>query len=278
MVDVAGEFCIDRYEVTVADYKRCSSAGKCRRPSKTVSWPNLKPDSEKLYSALCNGDDDAMARHPVNCVDWTAANRYCEAQGGRLPTEAEWEFATRGPDGRRYPWGDDKPTANDLNACGSECAAWAKAHGTTAKTLYNDDDGYATTSPVGSFPAGASRFGPEDVVGNVWEWVADWYGPYGSADVENPTGPAKGAKRVVRGGAFNGSFDSWVRPAYRFSAPVGQRSHAIGFRCARSTSQVVRGLLGFHRAASRGAAGGAPEHGRGAQRPVRDGVAGARAG
>lgn len=227
-------FCIDRYEVTVADYKRCSDTGKCRRPSKTVAWPGIQAEQEKRYSPLCNGNDLRFAKHPINCIDWRAAQRYCEAQGARLPTEAEWEFATRGPDGRRYPWGDDRPTASDLNACGAECVAWAKQHGTKAATLYDDDDGYPITSPVGSFPAGASRFGPEDVVGNVWEWVADWYGPYRADDVIDPTGPAKGEMRVVRGGAFNGSFESWVRPAFRFRAPLDQRSHAIGFRCARS--------------------------------------------
>lgn len=227
-------YCIDRFEVTVADYKRCSDAGKCRRPAKTVDWPGIKPDQAERYSPLCHGSDGSKARHPINCVDWKMAARYCESVGGRLPTEAEWEFATRGPDGRRYPWGDDKPTSSDLNACGAECAAWSKAQGLTVKTLYPDDDGYVNTAPVGSFPAGASRFGPEDVVGNVWEWVSDRYAPYTAADVVNPIGPPKGDKRVLRGGAFNGGVETWLRPAFRFSAPERQRSHAIGFRCARS--------------------------------------------
>jgi formylglycine-generating enzyme required for sulfatase activity len=102
------------------------------------------------------------------------------------------------------------------------------------KALFDGDDGYPTTAPVGSYPAGASRFGPVDVVGNVWEWVADRYGPYTEDDVTDPVGPAQGGRRVMRGGAFNGSMDAWLRPAYRYSAPESQRSHAIGFRCARS--------------------------------------------
>jgi formylglycine-generating enzyme required for sulfatase activity len=227
-------FCIDKYEVTVDDYASCSSAGKCKRASRTVDWPGITDDKRKLYSQVCTAGKRDRGKHPINCVNWKAAARYCEAQGARLPTEAEWEFATRGPDGRRFPWGDDPPTAADLNACGGECAAWAKANGGKAKTLYEAEDGYANTAPVGSFPAGASRFGPHDVVGNVWEWVNDRYGPYAGADLVDPRGPAKGKKRVVRGGAFNGGFESWLRPAFRFSAPESQRSHAIGFRCARS--------------------------------------------
>lgn len=227
-------YCMDRHEVTVDDYKRCSDTGKCRRPPTTVDWPGIKPEQEKLYSPLCTGGDPSRGKHPINCVSWTLAARYCEVSGKRLPTEAEWEFATRGPDGRRFPWGDEKPTAGDLNACGAECAKWSVDNGATAKTLYEDDDGWATTAPVGSFPAGASRFGPEDVVGNVWEWVADWYGPYAAVDAAAPRGPPTGDKRVVRGGAFNGSVESWLRPAFRFAAPPAQRSHAIGFRCARS--------------------------------------------
>jgi formylglycine-generating enzyme required for sulfatase activity len=87
---------------------------------------------------------------------------------------------------------------------------------------------------VGSFPKGRSRFGPFDVVGNVWEWVADYYGPYGPDELKNPTGPAKGEKRVIRGGAWNGGYATWLRPSFRYANDPKVKSPAIGFRCAKS--------------------------------------------
>jgi formylglycine-generating enzyme required for sulfatase activity len=100
--------------------------------------------------------------------------------------------------------------------------------------LYQADDGFATTAPVGKFPAGRSRFGPYDVVGNVWEWVADWDGAYQPVDQKNPTGPDAGTKRVIRGGAWNGSFPEWLHPAFRYANDPNARSHGIGFRCAKT--------------------------------------------
>jgi formylglycine-generating enzyme required for sulfatase activity len=161
------------------------------------------------------------------------ADTYCKANDGRLPTEAEWEFATRGPDGRVYPWGDDPPTAAHLNACDAQCVAWGKAHKVEMTQLGTGDDGFATTAPVGSFPAGRSRFGPYDVVGNVWEWVADWYGDYTPDAVKNPLGPATGERKVIRGGAFNGGFEAWLHPSFRYAQVPNAQSHGIGFRCVK---------------------------------------------
>ncbi|HEY0463131.1 MAG TPA: SUMF1/EgtB/PvdO family nonheme iron enzyme, partial [Polyangiaceae bacterium] len=140
--------------------------------------------------------------------------------------------ATRGPDGRIYPWGDEPPSAQHLNACGSECSAWGKQQHTELTALYPEDDGYVATAPVGSFAKGRSRFGPYDVVGNVWEWTSTWYGPYSLEKSRNPQGPERGERRVIRGGAFNGGYESWLHPSFRYGqVPVAQ-SHGIGFRCA----------------------------------------------
>jgi formylglycine-generating enzyme required for sulfatase activity/serine/threonine protein kinase len=226
-------FCMDLHEVTAKQYKECSNNGKCRRAGTEVDWPGITPQDRKIYSTLCTADDPNKQDHPINCVSWDMASTYCKAQDRRLPTEAEWEYATRGPDGRVYPWGDEDPTPQHLNACGSECVAWGKANGTELQSLYSGDDGYPTTAPVGKFPAGKSRFGPFDVVGNVWEWAADWSGPYKGLDSTNPTGPEKGDKRVIRGGAWNGSFASWLRPSFRYAQAPKALSHGIGFRCAR---------------------------------------------
>jgi formylglycine-generating enzyme required for sulfatase activity len=229
-------FCMDLYEVTAKQYLECSKVGKCRRATPDVEWPNITPADKKTYSALCTIADPEKGDHPVNCVTWEMASTYCKNNDRRLPTEAEWEYATRGPDGRVYPWGDEAPTAQHLNACGSECLAWAKQNKVSQQfpgALYQADDGFATTAPVGKFPAGRSRFGPYDVVGNVWEWVADWEAPYQAGDQKNPTGPDKGQKRVIRGGAWNGSFPEWLHPAFRYAQDPKSQSHGVGFRCAK---------------------------------------------
>lgn len=227
-------FCIDRTEVTVAMYKSCSDAGRCPRAGSTVDWPSISAREKKVYSALCNEGIAERGDHPINCVTWEMAKAYCGSIEGRLPTSAEWEFAVRGPDGRVYPWGDDPPDRLRLNACGTECTRWGAAHGETFDVMHREDDGYATTSPVGSFPLGRSRYGLDDVIGNVMEWVADWDGPYQRTEeaVHDPRGPENGSERVIRGGAWNASDRAWVRPSFRFHFPSETRSHAVGLRCA----------------------------------------------
>jgi formylglycine-generating enzyme required for sulfatase activity len=227
-------FCMDETEVMARAYKACSDQGHCRRAATDVEWPNITDKDRKVYGPLCTADDGDREDHPINCVTWHMASIFCKAQGKRLPTEAEWEYATRGPDGRVYPWGDQAPTPQHLNACGSECVAWGKQRGVELEPLFRGSDRYPTTAPVGSFPAGSSRFGPKDMVGNVWEWVDDWYGDYQAGDVENPRGPGSGQKRVTRGGAWNGSYASWLRPSFRYGMDPAARSHGIGFRCAKS--------------------------------------------
>lgn len=228
-------YCIDKTEVTRTAYLACSTRGACPRAGREPHWPNISDKDRKAWAPLCNESAEDRGDHPINCVTHRDATTYCKKQGKRLPTEAEWEFATRGPDGRIYPWGDDAPTAKHLNACDKDCAAWAEKSGVGVKVLFPDDsDGHGATAPVGSFSGGSSRFGPQDVVGNVWEWVADYEGPYQATASVNPKGPATGERRVIRGGGFDSGDTAWLRPSFRYGADPENRSPTIGFRCAKS--------------------------------------------
>jgi len=190
------EFWIDQTEVTNAKYQLCATSNHCTPP---------------MHSPRFN--DAKYADHPVKGVTWSQAEAYCFWAGRRLPTEAEWEKAARGADGRIYPWGGDIPQKN----------------------LLNFDRLSGDTTPVGSFLGGASPYGVLDMAGNVWEWVADWYDPdyYINSPAENPQGPAgSGNLRVIRGGAW-GAGRRAVRAANRFWA-YPNRNDLDGFRCALS--------------------------------------------
>ena len=204
-------FWIDQTEVTNAHYRRCVEAGACRAPT-TCSW------GEPTY------DDAAKADHPVLCVAWHDAHSYCQWAGGRLPTEAEWEYAARGTDSALYPWGDEFD-GTKLNSCDTNCP-----HEDQRVTAY--DDGYARTAPAGNYPAGASWCGALDLAGNVWEWVADWHGSYPLTRQTNPTGPERGSERLIRGGSwFDYNEYGFLRAANRHPFEPRATNDTIGFRC-----------------------------------------------
>ena len=200
-------FWIDRTEVTNGQYRRCVEAGACDEPG---CWDG----------SLLNDPDQ-----PVVCVDWYQAQAYCEWAWARLPMEAEWEYAARGSEGRVFPWGDEFDGTR-LNYCDANCEQdWAD------ETV---DDGYAVTAPVRSYPGGASWCNALDMAGNVWEWVADWYGAYPSGRQVNPTGPSSGESRVLRGGSWDNDL-SLVRGAMRVWYHPGDTNSGRGFRCARGS-------------------------------------------
>jgi len=204
-------FWIDRTEVTNGHFRRCVEVGACRAPT-TCNW------GEPTYG------DASKTDHPVICVTWQEANDYCRWAGARLPTEAEWEYAARGPSTTTYPWGDDFDGTR-LNSCDVNCP-----HEDERSTDY--DDGYALTAPVGSYPSGASWCGALDMVGNVWEWVADWYGPYPLTRQTNPAGPESGSERLIRGGAwYHNDEYGFLRADNRHPFEPRDYNYLIGFRC-----------------------------------------------
>jgi formylglycine-generating enzyme required for sulfatase activity/tRNA A-37 threonylcarbamoyl transferase component Bud32 len=229
-------FCLDKTEVTTGAYLDCAKIGQCERAPTKVRLPGLTPKELKAYSSLCNAGHEDRMDHPINCVAWSMADAFCKARKARVPTEAEWEFAARGPSQRNFPWGDTPPGPKHLNACGTECAKWyAEALGVKNQaTMYDASDGFPGTAPVGSFEAGASAAGVLDLAGNVWEWTADWYAPYTADAVNDPQGPKEGKLRVIRGGDFQGAAPEWARPSYRYQTEPDNYNHGIGFRCAAS--------------------------------------------
>ena len=205
------DFWIDQTEVSNGQYQRCAEAGACAPPRET--GPNTRSTT---YS------DSAYDDYPVVNVNWHQANAYCAWAGGRLPSEAEWEYAARGPEGRRFPWGDEYDGTR-LNSCDVNCEYdWAE-------TAF--DDGYADTAPVGSYPGGASWCGALDLAGNVFELVADRFGAYVSERQVNPTGPATGTSHTSRGDAADGT-RSVSRSAARHGMATNRTYPYTGFRWA----------------------------------------------
>ena len=226
-------YCMDRTEVTVGAYQQCVMAGVCQPAPTTVNYSGYSAEDAAFFSQFCNGSRGDRQEHPVNCVDPTQSDAYCRWRGVRLPTEAEWEFAARGTDGRTYPWGSSAPDGSRLNVLDASGLAALRQAGRSFESEFSFDDGHGLTAPVGSYPAGASPYGVLDLAGNVFEWTSDWFGPYPAGDVIDPPGASSGENRVSRGGGWDVSLAAWVRAAYRNGGGPEWRYHDLGFRCAR---------------------------------------------
>ena len=227
-----GAYWIDRTEVTnlmfiqftnetgfVTGTERggASEVNGITTPVSGANWRHPQgPDSS------LSGLDD----HPVVQINWYAANAYCRWAGGVLPTEAQWEKAARDADGRLFPWGNDLPKDVFLNAADANLpVAWARS---------DMNDGYRYTAPVGSYPAGVSPYGAQDMAGNAWEWTRTLLKtyPYDSGDGrEIETEPPVTERIVMRGGGWYDDYGS-VRSTLRFGGKPDLASDATGFRCA----------------------------------------------
>jgi formylglycine-generating enzyme required for sulfatase activity len=206
---------IMRYEVTNKQYAQCVKNGTCQG-----GGLEYQDDAGNILNRL---NDAAYANHPVVSVSWFQAETYCKWIGARLPSEAEWEKAARGTDGRIYPWGNEF-NGNIVNFCDSNC------QNVSADKNYND--GYAETSPVGNYPDGVSPYGVYDMAGNVWEWVNDWYDVYPGGDPAESTDFGQ-KYRVWRGGSWKYGGDT-QRSANRYGGTSSTTDNETGFRCARS--------------------------------------------
>jgi formylglycine-generating enzyme required for sulfatase activity len=190
------EFCVDRTEVTLADYRECFEAGACVTPD-VGHWTG------------CNWDLPGREDHPISCIDHARAEAFCAWAGKRLPTEREWEYAARGPEGRLYPWGPESPRPNLAN--------W--------NNLVGD------TTPVGDYPGGATPdTGVFDLAGNVWEWTAsEWCDSYA------PDAACQPGNYIARGGSFGSTTINWVRSSWR--DPMSDGSNRFGVRCAAGAGE-----------------------------------------
>ena len=189
---------IDRYEVRNADYAKCVDAGVCRRSAQM---------SDPLF---------AGPNHPVVGISYFDAAKYCHWVGKKLPTEAQWERAARGEEGRRYPF--------------------SGAYNAEKANLRGASDGYEKTAPVDKFPKGCTPEGVCDLTGNASEWVRDWFSPtyYKNSPARDPLGPSNSTRlRVLRGGSWS-SNKYQARATARDSLDPAYSSSSVGFRCAKS--------------------------------------------
>jgi formylglycine-generating enzyme required for sulfatase activity len=193
-------FFMDKHQLTVGQYAKFLEATSHTAP------PEWNIMSRAMHQ-----------NRPIVNVDWADATAYCKWVDKRLPTEAEWEKAARGTDGRVYPWGNEPPT---------------RFHGNMKKEVWNNHMGL---TQVGSFEDGKSPYGIYDMAGNVWEWVSDWYDPdyYRTGPLRNPTGPPAGDYKVVRGGSW-GSGPEGLRAADRETHLPSFQGFGTGFRCAKT--------------------------------------------
>jgi len=237
------KFYLDRYEVTNRLFEKFVQAtglqttaerkGTARVYVKGKGWEPVNGASWRQPEGEATVFVSNRREHPVVAVSWEDANTYCRHYGRRLPTEAEWEYAARAGTSTRYWWGNGNPGSRRVANIADESA---KQFGTTIITGYND--GYARTAPVGFYDA--NSWGLHDMIGNVSEWTADWYGKdyYQKSPYRDPKGLSSGTHKMFRGGSWINQLRN-VRSAKREGYPPSTRGDLLGFRCAQDSETSV---------------------------------------
>jgi len=209
------DFYIDKYEVTNAQFAQFIEATGYVTRAEEEGAEEREDGISWRYPEGRQVDMSGRREHPVVYVSWYDARAYCAWRGKRLPSEAEWEKSARGMDGRLFPWG--------------------KTFAAGRANVWGEEDGFASTAPVGQFALGGSPYGVDDMAGNVWEWCEDWYGEeyYSGRPEVDPQGSVEGRFKVLRGGAW---INRWnvVRATNRFKILPVERSGFVGFRCVKT--------------------------------------------
>jgi formylglycine-generating enzyme required for sulfatase activity len=204
--------------VTVAQYRAFCTATSRALPAFPTGYS---------WAGKSGWADAALQQHPIVNVSWLDAKAYADWAGVALPTEAQWEYAARGSDGRNYPWGGVATATDPYN--GYDAAKCANSS--------NSSSIGKSTWPVCSFPTGASWTGALDMTGNVWQWCADWHDVYQEAPATDPTGPATGTYRIIRGGgSWANKSENYGRCAFRTKNTPTILDSTIGFRCVSNTT------------------------------------------
>lgn len=212
---------LDRHEVSVSLYSKCVHDRRCSKPQDPLG--QINSEQQSVFRPFCNYDQKGKEAHPINCVTYGMAEEFCAWAGKRLPTEEEWEFAARGSENRRYPWGGQIPDGMRMNGCGLECADMLKRTKLfdiqSLEPLYQDHDGFLGTAPVDAFPNGQTPQGLLNMAGNVAEWTST---------------KKEAGIYITRGGHWliGGNNQTPISTIGRESRPENAAISTIGFRCA----------------------------------------------
>lgn len=241
-------FCLDRYLVTARQYHDCHASGACQFAQTTNYHKRADKAAQGVLDEFCTAQLAQPGKLPMNCVSWHEARSYCEAQGKRLPSSAEWELAAGALENQLYPWGSGPPTEALVNGCDARCVKWAAdrkkiwkreqgtrvllepADGSRSDRLFDADDGFAATSPIDAKPP-SIPYGLYDLSGNLRQWTRDV--------PTDCSGPSCRELYILKGGSWGDVWPDVFNRKMRTKAHPALRSEMHGFRCAKTLKPEI---------------------------------------